>query len=75
MNPPNVAVYHEPPEYCRSIAAAWEIMQKTRLGIYRLEDKWVVINEIVDGQEHIVQGHFVADAAPMAIALAFLKAS
>lgn len=56
-------------DYCGDIRAAWEIVEKERMAIYPSGKHWVAILSVQRGD----QCHTVADTAPMAIALAFLK--
>ena len=60
------------PDYCHSIAAAWEIVEKLRPNIvlYDLGRKWVVSRSCYEG---IGETLGEAATAPMAICLAFLK--
>ena len=53
------------PDYCHSIAAAWEIVEKYKFRLSPVnETEWVA-----QGMGNMVK----ADTAPMAICLAFLK--
>ena len=57
------------PDYCTSIAAAWEVVEKwDTVQFERTNDRqWILV---VDRNEIAAE---YADTAPMAIALAFLK--
>jgi len=66
--------YGHPPDYCHSIEAAWEIVEKikeTELFALCFHDgQWHCEINCVDGERPIDQE---ADTAPMAICKAFLK--
>lgn len=66
------------PDYCQSIEAAWEILEKIKekfdgVFLYNYTGKWVVADPYGAGNELVGATLAEADTAPMAICLAFLK--
>lgn len=69
----------ELPDYCHSIAAAWEIVEKRKefkrdfilMSSYEFPGWCCRLTDMVNGVLIKVEGH--ADTAPLAICLAFLK--
>lgn len=73
------------PDYCNSIKAAWEIVEKERMHVIPVNNgQWYANTGEIDrnGSDEWYWGRnafdeeykdFIADTAPMAICLAFLK--
>jgi hypothetical protein len=66
-----------PEDYCRSIAAAWEVVGHPKYcwQIMRCSDNsyFAAASEITESKLHTNYSEAKADTAPMAICLAFLK--
>lgn len=59
------------PDYCHSIQAAWEIVERENFIISRYKNRWMVSDQ--GETDELAVNVFIADTAPRAIALCFLK--